>query len=59
MDCVVKSEIVNWINGRIFFQFIVLALVAAAYAAPQQNPQDVQLLRYDVNNAGLDSYSFA
>ncbi|XP_026729894.1 cuticle protein CP14.6-like isoform X1 [Trichoplusia ni] len=38
--------------------FVVLALVAAACAAPQ-NPQDVQILRYDVNNAGLDSYSFA
>uniref|UniRef100_A0A2A4ITS3 Cuticle protein n=1 Tax=Heliothis virescens TaxID=7102 RepID=A0A2A4ITS3_HELVI len=38
--------------------FVVLALVAAACAAPQ-NQQDVQILRYDVNNAGLDSYSFA
>ncbi|CAH0627175.1 unnamed protein product [Chrysodeixis includens] len=38
--------------------FVVLALVAAACAAPQSQ-QDVQIVRYDVNNAGLDSYSFA
>ncbi|CAH2107392.1 unnamed protein product [Euphydryas editha] len=40
------------------FQFIVLVLVAAVYAAPQ-NPQDVQILRYDTNNDGLGSYNFA
>ncbi|CAK1604167.1 unnamed protein product [Parnassius mnemosyne] len=39
------------------FQFVVLAVIAAATAAPQ-NPQDVQIVRYDTNN-GLDSYSFA
>ncbi|XP_047020582.1 cuticle protein 19-like [Helicoverpa zea] len=39
-------------------RFVVLALVTAACAAPQ-NQQDVQIVRYDVNNAGLDSYSFA
>ncbi|CAG4937496.1 unnamed protein product [Colias eurytheme] len=38
--------------------FVVFALVAAVSCAPQ-NPQDVQILRYDVNNAGLDSYNFA
>lgn len=42
----------------LLFQYVVLALVAAAMAAPQ-NQQDVQIVRYDVNNAGLDSYSFA
>ncbi|XP_075971006.1 uncharacterized protein LOC142973253 [Anticarsia gemmatalis] len=40
-------------------RFVIFALIAAAWAAPQQNPQDVQIVRYDVNNAGLDSYSFA
>ncbi|KAJ8732074.1 hypothetical protein PYW08_014804 [Mythimna loreyi] len=39
--------------------FVVLALIAAACAAPQQNPQDVQIVRYDVNNGGIDSYNFA
>ncbi|XP_072940653.1 uncharacterized protein [Epargyreus clarus] len=38
--------------------FVALAFLAAVSAAPQ-NPQDVQILRYDLNNAGLDSYSFA
>ncbi|XP_045493006.1 uncharacterized protein LOC123692315 [Colias croceus] len=39
-------------------RLVVFALVAAVSCAPQ-NPQDVQILRYDVNNAGLDSYNFA
>ncbi|CAB3243647.1 unnamed protein product [Arctia plantaginis] len=39
--------------------FVFFALIAAAYAAPLLNPQDVQIVRYDVNNGGLDSYSFA
>ncbi|XP_026328282.1 uncharacterized protein LOC113236435 [Hyposmocoma kahamanoa] len=39
-------------------RFVVFVLVAATMAAPQ-NQQDVQIVRYDVNNAGLDSYSFA
>ncbi|CAH0727795.1 unnamed protein product, partial [Brenthis ino] len=38
--------------------FLVLVFAAAASAAPQ-NYQDVQILRYDVNNSGLDSYNFA
>ncbi|XP_061377854.1 endocuticle structural glycoprotein ABD-5-like [Danaus plexippus] len=38
--------------------FLVLTLVAVASAAPQ-NPQDVQILRYDSDNSGLGSYSFA
>ncbi|KAL0840401.1 hypothetical protein ABMA28_015658 [Loxostege sticticalis] len=38
---------------------VVLALVAAALAAPQQNPQDVQILRYELNNGNPDSYNFA
>lgn len=42
----------------LLLQFVVLALVAATMAAPQ-NQQDVQILRYDINNSGLDSYSFA
>ncbi|CAG5040089.1 unnamed protein product [Parnassius apollo] len=37
--------------------FVILAVIAAVTAAPQ-NPQDVQIVRYDTNN-GLDSYSFA
>ncbi|XP_049866009.1 endocuticle structural protein SgAbd-6-like [Pectinophora gossypiella] len=37
---------------------VVFALIAAAWAAPQ-NPQDVQILRYDINNGGLDGYNFA
>ncbi|XP_023949118.2 larval cuticle protein LCP-30 [Bicyclus anynana] len=36
---------------------LVIFLVAAASAAPQ-NRQDAQILRYDSNNAGLDSYNF-
>lgn len=40
------------------FQFVVLALIAAAYAAPQ-NLQDVQIVRYDSDNAGLGAYNFA
>lgn len=40
------------------FQLAVFFLMAAACAAPQ-NPQDVQIVRYDVNNGGLDSYNFA
>ncbi|CAH4019051.1 endocuticle structural glycoprotein ABD-5-like [Pieris brassicae] len=38
--------------------FVVLALVAAASCAPQ-NLQDVQILRYDSDNAGLGSYGYA
>lgn len=41
-----------------FFQFVILGFVAFASAAPQ-NPEDVQILRYEVNNAGLDAYNFA
>ena len=62
----VTSWIVKWkvnceigLTGKLSFQFVVLALIAAACAAPQQNPQDVQIVRYDVNNAGIDSYNFA
>lgn len=51
---------VNQCNAlQVLFQFVVLALTAVALAAPQQNPQDTQIIRYDVNNGGLDSYSFA
>ncbi|CAG9560424.1 unnamed protein product [Danaus chrysippus] len=39
-------------------RFFILTLVAVASAAPQ-NPQDVQILRYDSDNSGLGSYSFA
>nr|NP_001299568.1 endocuticle structural glycoprotein SgAbd-5-like precursor [Papilio xuthus]BAM18044.1 cuticular protein PxutCPR30 [Papilio xuthus] len=38
--------------------FVALAIIAVATAAPQ-NPQDVQILRYESNNAGLDAYNFA
>ncbi|XP_068630305.1 endocuticle structural glycoprotein SgAbd-5-like [Battus philenor] len=38
--------------------FVVLVIVAAATGAPQ-SPQDVQIVRYESNNAGLDAYSFA
>ncbi|KAL4706508.1 hypothetical protein ACJJTC_015706 [Scirpophaga incertulas] len=38
--------------------FVVLTIVAVACAAPQ-NPQDVEILRYDINNGGLDAYNFA
>ncbi|XP_045764468.1 uncharacterized protein LOC123866809 [Maniola jurtina] len=38
-------------------RLLVLFLVSAVSAAPQ-NPQDVQILRYESNNAGLDSYNF-
>ncbi|XP_046960503.1 endocuticle structural glycoprotein SgAbd-5-like [Vanessa cardui] len=38
--------------------FVVLALVSAVAAAPQ-NPQDVQIVRYDTSNGGLDGYNFA
>ncbi|XP_037874910.1 endocuticle structural glycoprotein SgAbd-5 [Bombyx mori] len=38
--------------------FVIVALVAVASAAPQ-NPQDVQILRYDSNNDGLNAYDFA
>ncbi|KAG6448619.1 hypothetical protein O3G_MSEX005610 [Manduca sexta] len=37
---------------------VVLALVAAASAAPQ-NLQDVQVLRYETDNVGPESYNFA
>ncbi|CAH2237018.1 jg9510 [Pararge aegeria aegeria] len=36
---------------------LILCLAAAIYAAPQY-PQDVQILRYESNNSGLDSYNF-
>lgn len=39
------------------FQFVFLALVAAACAAPQN--QDVQIVRYDSDNTGLGAYNFA
>ncbi|CAH0407732.1 unnamed protein product [Chilo suppressalis] len=45
----------NYVDRR---RFVVLVFVAVACAAPQ-NPQDVQILRYDINNGGLDSYNFA
>ncbi|CAK1553615.1 unnamed protein product [Leptosia nina] len=38
--------------------FVILALVASVSCAPQ-NPQDVQIVRYDSDNSGLGSYSFA
>ncbi|CAH2075267.1 unnamed protein product, partial [Iphiclides podalirius] len=37
---------------------MMFAVIAAASAAPQ-NPQDVQIVRYESDNAGLNSYSFA
>lgn len=41
------------------FQLVVLGLIAAAAAAPQlHSSQDVQILRYDINNSGLDAYNF-
>lgn len=43
----------------LLFQFVVLALVAVASAAPQQYPQDVQIVRYDVNTGGPDGYNYA
>ncbi|KAI5631977.1 insect cuticle protein domain-containing protein [Phthorimaea operculella] len=39
--------------------FVVLALVAVASAAPQLNPQDVQIVRYDIDNGSPDGYNFA
>ncbi|XP_028158521.1 cuticle protein CP14.6-like [Ostrinia nubilalis] len=39
--------------------FVVFALVAAALAAPQQYPQDVQVVRYELNNGSPDAYNFA
>ncbi|XP_064292106.1 endocuticle structural glycoprotein SgAbd-5-like [Plodia interpunctella] len=39
---------------------LLAGLIALAAAAPQaQSPQDVQILRYDINNSGLDSHDFA
>ncbi|XP_031769556.2 endocuticle structural protein SgAbd-6-like [Galleria mellonella] len=38
--------------------FLVLVFVAVGAAAPQ-NPQDVQILRYDIDNTGLEAYSYA
>lgn len=52
------DKYVSVIYIKMFFQFVVLALAAAVCAAPQ-NPQDVQILRYDTNNDGLGAYSFA
>lgn len=45
---------------RLYFQLLLCALVAVVgvvLAAPQYD-QDVQLLRYDLNNDGLGYYSF-
>ncbi|XP_060801110.1 uncharacterized protein LOC106131585 [Amyelois transitella] len=41
-------------------RLVLACVLALAVAAPQaQNPQDVQILRYDINNSGLDTHDFA
>ncbi|CAG9785101.1 unnamed protein product [Diatraea saccharalis] len=37
----------------------ILALVAAVAAAPQSNPEEIQILRYESDNDGLGTYHFA
>ncbi|KAM3962334.1 endocuticle structural glycoprotein SgAbd-5-like [Aphomia sociella] len=39
-------------------KFLVLVIVAVGAAAPQ-NPQDVQIVRYDIDNSGLGAYNYA
>ncbi|GBP72142.1 Flexible cuticle protein 12 [Eumeta japonica] len=43
--------------GRCARVTLACLLVVACSAAPQQNPQDVQILRYD-NNVDVDGYNF-
>lgn len=39
---------------------VLVALVAVAAAAPQRNPEaDAQVLRFDLDNIGVDGYSYA
>ncbi|XP_072940652.1 uncharacterized protein [Epargyreus clarus] len=53
------------VTDTFMFQLVVLALVSVAAAAPQRaaraapSSSDVQLLRYDSDNDGLGTYSFA
>ncbi|XP_055610537.1 flexible cuticle protein 12-like [Uranotaenia lowii] len=42
---------------KVVLVFCVLA-VGAIWAAPQGNPADAQILKYESDNIGIDGYSF-
>ncbi|XP_055912854.1 flexible cuticle protein 12-like [Eupeodes corollae] len=41
------------------FVIVFAAFVAVALAAPLDNSQDAQILRYDNDNIGVDGYNYA
>lgn len=41
------------------FAIVFAALLAAALAAPVDDPKNAQILRYESDNIGTDGYNFA
>ncbi|XP_061710367.1 uncharacterized protein LOC133520081 [Cydia pomonella] len=52
---VMSQKLESHIDRR---RVVLLALIAACWAAPQQNPQEVQILRQESDNSGLGGYQF-